>query len=77
MGIGVLIALRNAWLVFQKVRRKRTGEITPLLGGLLLFVGMFMLTGSAVHLWAFLGLFIDLGSFPYLVYSVIQLAKKK
>lgn len=75
--IGLLVACKNGWVAVQKMRRRKTGHIVPVVGGVMLFFGAFFSPLYDFRPWALLALFLDVGSVPYLLYSAVALFRKK
>ena len=68
--VGAFIAVSNAWSALRFVRqreRHQPGEapsVIPLAGGLLMVAGMLTAPLAALHMFAWVPLFLDYGCLP-------------
>ena len=75
--LGILSALTNAWILTCQLRGRHSPSVTPIIGGIFLCIGGLIFPGGLLRPWAVLGLFIDYGCMPYLIFSLNYLIREK
>ncbi len=75
---GGIIVLLNASIPVRYYllnNGKRSYSCIPVLGGLMVFLGMLMWDNALVNRASFLALFIDIGCVPMIVFALYKLLK--
>lgn len=75
--LGGLIATLNAWILISQIRGKHSPSAAPFIGGIFLLVGGLLYPNGSLRPWAVIGLFIDYGCMPYLIFATIYLIQEK
>ena len=75
--LGILLTLNNAWILICQLRGRHSPSVTPIIGGIFLCIGGLIFPGGLLRPWAVLGLFIDYGCMPYLIFSLVYLIREK
>jgi hypothetical protein len=76
LSIGGLLAIINGWILFQQLQGQPLPSAVPILGGVFLFIGTLIFPCGALRAWAVLGLFVDYGCMPYLIYGSIYMVQE-
>jgi hypothetical protein len=75
--LGILIAFTNAWILICQLRGRRSPSVVPIIGGIFLCTGGIIFPGGLLRTWAVLGLFLDYGCMPYLIFVSIYLIREE
>jgi hypothetical protein len=73
LGLGGIITVFNGCVFIRQFLEKPSPSVVPIVGGVILFVGALIYPNGLFRAWAVIGLFIDYGCLPYLIFSLISL----
>jgi hypothetical protein len=71
---GVVIA-SNYGIALRFILRGRRGSLVPILGGLLVCVGMLLYPGGLTRPWAWVPLLLDIGCLPMMVAAACNVGR--
>jgi len=72
---GGFIAVMNWWILIRTMRDKQGVSFAPLLGGILLMLGLLLLPVDGLRTWCWVGLLLDFGSLPLLFWAIVEAIK--
>jgi hypothetical protein len=75
--LGILLAFTNAWILIRQLRGKRSPSVVPIIGGIFLCIGGLIFPGGLLRPWAVLGLFLDYGCMPYLIFASVYFIREE
>jgi hypothetical protein len=77
--VGGLLTLMNVSIPFRFYvlsRRGKSISCIPIIGGLLLFIGLLLSSNALTRHLSFLGLILDVGCLPMVTVALYKLAKR-
>lgn len=74
--LGGSIALFNGWVLIKQLRGRHAPSVAPVVGGLMLFGGALLYPDSNIREMALLGLIVDYGCLPYVVFASISVYRE-
>lgn len=76
LALGGLIALFNGWVLINQLSGRKVPSIFPFVGGFMLLGGGLLYPDSSIRKLALLGLVVDYGCLPYIVFASISVYRE-